>query len=342
MIVLDRKKSLSFDDVLIVPKFSDVTSRKDVSLRQNFLGFDLQVPIISSNMDSVTNGGMACAMTMSGGIGCLHRFWDIGQNVSEYLKAGPVIVSVGLGGAEMERAEALYAAGASAFVVDVAHGASMRVIEQVKNIRSLIGKKGFVVAGNFATAESLNEFLEQGGDVVDAIKVGIGGGSACTTRVVTGCGLPTFASIIDCAALGIPIIADGGIRNSGDIAKALAAGASTVMLGRMLAGCNESAAECAGSYGYTVERKIYRGSASLQSYAAQGKLSEWRTPEGESFSIPAIGPVEYVLRGLEAGVRSALSYVGATNLDEFRANVEFATVTGSGAAESQAHGRNNG
>lgn len=356
--------NLSFDDVLISPQFSTVASRKDVQLTTD-LG--LLLPVISSNMDSVTGPAMAKAMQNAGAQACLHRFQSIEDNVSQFQESGKPWVSLGLGDKELERAEALYQAGATTFVIDVAHGASMSVVNQTKELRKLI--HGSIIIGNFATAQSVKDFLHHLGDEnVAAIKVGIGGGSACTTRVVTGCGMPTFSSIVDCADLGIPIIADGGIRNSGDVAKSLAAGASAVMLGRMLAGSEESPGNTSYkrldmwpgidiqpgdkifvpngqkpySKGSIIDRPVakqYRGSASAESYKAQGKEASHRTAEGESMLVPYTGPVASTLQQIEAGIRSSMSYVGAHTIKEFQQKAKFIQISNSGIIESRAHGK---
>jgi IMP dehydrogenase len=372
MVVND--KFLSFDDVLIAPRFSSVSSRKNVSLTQNFLGVKLDLPIISSNMDTVTNSNMADAMSDNGAISALHRFMSIEDNITEFKKCKQKpIVSVGLGSKELERAIALYENGAEIILVDVAHGASMGVVNHVKELRSTLGNNFNLIVGNFADSRSIKDFLYYLGSnkYVNSYKVGIGGGSACLTRVVTGCGLPTFGSILDCSTLNISIIADGGCRNSGDIAKALAAGASTVMLGGMLAGTQESPGDIYyknangtilkdneflakklnsnGTYDLVEDQhskmfpkfKSYRGSASTESYQVQGKIAKHRSYEGDSFLVPYKGSVSEVLQQIEGGLRSALSYVGATNLNEFREFVEFVEISVNGMKESNSHGRRN-
>lgn len=357
-------KALSFDDVLITPSFSFIESRKDVDTSQLFCGLNLKLPIISSNMDTVTEYRMAKAMGDYGAIGALHRFCSIEDNMKMFTNSSPhhPIVSIGIGNKELERAEALYSVGANIFLVDVAHGASDIVVKQVKQLRNLLHHSAKIIVGNFATAEGIKEFNYYYGGQVDAYKVGIGGGSACLTRVVTGCGLPTFASIMDCAQLGVDIIADGGIRNSGDVAKALAAGAKAVMLGGMLAGTSESPGEVYSSinelanYSYLPSQpeikhyssdipygkvfKKYRGSASQESYQVQGKVAQHRTAEGDSFLVDYVGNVENVLQNIEAGLRSSMTYVGANYLSEFREFAQFVEITNNGLKESKAHGKN--
>jgi IMP dehydrogenase len=266
---------LSFDDVLINPNFSFIKSRKDVNTTVNFLGLDI-FPVISSNMDTVTTSKMTHAMRRYGAIGALHRFMSIEDNVKEYLASPPeTIVSIGLGDAELQRAIALITAGAKRILIDVAHGANIEVVNQVINLRKLYDNNIYIIVGNFANQVSIKAFKYYLGDYkVDAWKIGIGGGSACLTRVVTGCGQPTLASILECTDIEEPIIADGGIRNSGDFAKALAAGATVVMLGQLLAGTDESPGDLVFNDGSSLENgakqffkneplyKKYRGSAS--------------------------------------------------------------------------------
>jgi IMP dehydrogenase len=355
------KKALSFDDVLIVPKYSEIASRANVNTTVNFLGENI-FPLISSNMDSVTGADMAKAMLEEGCQAALHRFQSVEDNVKMFKQAPRSIVSIGLGDAELERAAALLNAGATKFLIDVAHGANVEVVRQTKALRLLVGPKNKIIVGNFATGESIKTFLYHLGDkyAIDAVKVGIGGGSACTTRIVTGCGLPTLHSVIDCRSAGLPIIADGGIRNSGDFAKALTAGASVVMVGKLLAGSDESSGELKTIYFDDSEvylkdlreplsnflkssnlrkgKKSYRGSASLESYEAQGKTAKHRTPEGESFLIPYSGPVKNTIQTLDAGLRSAMSYVGASNITEFQERAELVQITNAGVVESGAHG----
>jgi IMP dehydrogenase len=305
----------------------------------------LNLPIISSNMDTVTGSEMARAMFNSGAVGSLHRFSTIEDNVKQFLDSpNRSIVSVGLGISELDRALALSNAGAFTILVDVAHGASMKVVQQVKDLRGILPEDTQIIVGNFATARSIKDFLYHLGNYrVDAWKVGIGGGSACLTRVVTGCGMPTLASVIDCASLGLPIIADGGMRNSGDIAKALAAGATTVMLGGMLAGTLETPGEVIwdqeGGYLLNTGHKKYRGSASTESYEVQGKIASHRSYEGDSYLVPYKGPVKDILQQIEGGLRSSLSYVGANNLEEFRERATLVQITGQGFKENGSHGK---
>lgn len=343
------KTLLSFDDVLLTPQFSEIISRKDVDTSTILVGQKLQLPIISSNMDTVTNSLMAFAMAENGGIGALHRFCTIDENVLMFLRSTSIahpIVSIGLGNEELARAEALYRVGANIFLIDVAHGASQHVVQQTKQLKQLLHHSAQIIVGNFATASSVDDFNYRLGFKVDAYKIGIGGGSHCSTRVVTGAGWPTLASLLDCSRVGVNLIADGGIRNSGDFAKAMAIrNVKAVMLGRLLAGTDEAPGEIIKVQGYldtasTIPAyKKYRGSASLESYQVQGKIAEHRTPEGEASLVPYTGPVKNVLQNLSSGLRSSMSYVGAKDIIDFQERVEFVQVTQNGYIESTAHGK---
>lgn len=350
-------EALSFDDVLIVPTFSEIESRKDVDPKTNIGALNLSAPIISANMDTITGSKMAVAMAEAGGVGCLHRFMSIEENVKEWQNSTrTTMVSLGIGATELERAEALYNAGASEFVIDVAHGMSTQVVKQYDELRKIIKYNANIIVGNVATRNSADTFLYKMSSSrrPDAFKVGIGGGSLCTTRVVTGCGLPTFASVMEFKNYPVPIIADGGIRNSGDIVKALAAGAVAVMIGGLLSGTEETPGEIVAfehkpdyirTYGNykeapeTLWHKRYRGSASRESYLVQNKLASHRAPEGESTVVRYKGKAQAVIENLMGGLRSGMSYVGAKNLTELKENATFVRVTDSGKKESRAHAK---
>lgn len=334
-------EALSFDDVLIEPRFSTIESRKNVNISTKLSStLELKTPILSANMDTITGPKMARAMSDAGGIGCLHRFSDIEQNAIDYM-ASPkeTFVSIGVGEKEYERAIYLHEHGAYNFIIDVAHGAALHVVKQYDSLRSALGKNAFIMVGNFATAKSINEFCERSRsrNKPDAFKVGIGGGSLCTTRVVTGCGIPTLSSIFDCRSTRRTIIADGGIKNSGDIVKALAAGASAVMIGSLLSGTEETPGEVV-----TLENalyKEYRGSASAESYKSQNKEAQHRAPEGERTLVRHKGKTIDIINNLSAGLKSGMSYVSANNLEELKENTRFYKISNSGSRESSAHGK---
>lgn len=337
---------ITFDDVLIKPRFSMARSRKDVELASYLWDAHFKLPIMSANMDTITNSAMALAMAEGGGIGCLHRFQSIEENVamlkqSIHKQTNLVpVVSIGLGTKELERAEALYHAGAQTVIVDVAHGANIAVVEHVAELKKLLKDNVCVIVGNFGCSEAIKDFKHHlGNDYVLGWKVGIGPGSACTTRLKTGIGVPQLSAILDCAQ-NIPeaIIADGGLRSSGDIAKALAAGADLVMLGGMLAGTKETPGEIESDE-HCNHYKKYRGSASKESYAAQGKDQGYITAEGESFTVPYKGSVLPILADIEGGLRSTMTYVGAMTLSEFPERCILQQVSPATALENGAHGK---
>jgi IMP dehydrogenase len=330
------KEVLSFDDVLIVPQYSNIASRKDVDITS----FGFKVPVIASNMDTITGHAMATAMGKLGAGACLHRFSTVQENIDEFKKSPKTtMVSIGIGAAELERAIWLFESGATYFVIDVAHGAAAHVVQQYDKIRSIVKDNASIMVGNFATQKNIDDFNHavNTNRAPDSYKVGIGGGSLCTTRVVTGCGLPTLASVQDCARTSAPIIADGGIRNSGDIVKALAAGASAVMVGSLLSGTEETPGEVVLSN--NLMYKKYRGSASLESYGVQGKVASHRAPEGEATLVRYKGKVEDIIQNLMGGLRSGMSYVGASTIEELQKNTQFVRITDSGKAESRAHAK---
>ena len=481
--VPELRVGLTFDDVLLVPKLSDVKSRKDADTRTRFSrGIQLMIPVVSANMDTVTESAMAIALARLGGIGVIHRFLSIDEEVAEVLKVkrsegvliedpvtlGPegtvseawqvirdreiggivivdrsrrvlglltrrditleddlnrkvsevmtpsrdlitarkgvtldeakeilhankieklpvldrrgnlaglitskdimkrrqfpsatkdskgrlrVAAAVGVKGDHMERSERLLDAGADALVVDIAHGHSDYAIETVKEIKRKIGDVE-VVAGNVATARGAADLIRAG---ADAVKVGVGSGSICVTRVVTGSGVPQLTAIFDSAAgardSGVPIIGDGGIRVPGDVTKALAAGASSVMIGSLFAGTEESPGPTVLRDG--VRYKLTRGMASLAATVGRRVREEKRSgpkedelieevieesvPEGVEGLIPYKGRVEEVVKQLVGGLRSGMSYSGAHSLGELRKNAEFMRITSAGYKESLPH-----
>jgi IMP dehydrogenase len=472
---LDIREGLTFDDVLLVPKRSPIVSRSQTDLRTKLSrNITLNIPVISANMDTVTESGMAVALAREGGVGIIHRFLTIEDQVDEILrvkrsesvmieqpytikpdvpmaeakkamaeygvsgllveeggklagiitrrditfeknakrkvselmtkdvitaKAGltieqakeilhkqrieklPVVddkkrivglitskdilkmehyphaskdrkgrllvgAAVGVKGDYLERTEALLEAGADVLVVDIAHGHSENAINTVHMI-----KKAFpdceLVAGNVATGEGARDLIKAG---VDAVKVGVGSGSICITRVVTGSGVPQLTAVVDSVKVandyGIPVISDGGVRNSGDMTKALAAGASSVMIGSLFGGTDESPGKTLVKNGKKF--KMYRGMASF--YASLGRkyreegpqvvdsddLNDY-VPEGVEAMVPYKGSVVEIVRQLAGGLRSGLSYCGAKTIPEMQKNAEFIKMTSAGFIESQPH-----
>tara|TARA_R110001583_G_scaffold12088_4_gene53838 strand:- start:427 stop:1458 length:1032 start_codon:yes stop_codon:yes gene_type:complete len=334
--------SVCFDDVLLVPQFSDIISRKEIDLVSCIDNrYRFRLPIISSPMDTVTGTKMAHAMSDLGGLGIIHRYNTIADQVAmvnsvldnDYLEGNEVIgVAVGASGDYLERASLLASAGAKVICVDIAHGHHALMRHALKTIRNTLGNSVHIMAGNVATLKAFNDLSDWG---ADSIRVGIGGGSICSTRIQTGHGMPTLQSILDCAKSDrdTTLIADGGIRTSGDIVKALAAGADFVMLGSLLAGTEESPGDTIFSNGG--QRKVYRGMASKDAQL------EWRghaaSEEGVSSTVPYKGDLKDVLDSLEKGIRSGLSYTGANNLKELRSKSRFIKQSSAGQRESFTH-----
>jgi len=474
---LRPQEGLTFDDVLLVPKRSRIRSRFAVSTCACFTRtIELAIPIISSNMDTVTESPMAIAMARSGGIGVIHRFMTIERQASEVrrvkraesvmvddpqhiapdapldearrmmselgigglvvldpgghliglvtrrdlmfekdparlvrevmtprdklvtvqsgttledarellrahrLEKLPVVssagklaglitaqdlvkaeaspaatkdrqgrlrvaVAIGVKSDDFERAEACVKAGADALVVDIAHGHADFALDMVRALKERFPATD-VVGGNVATAEGVRDMVAAG---ADAVKVGVGAGSICITRIVTGFGVPQLTAIAECAeagqALEVPVIADGGIRTGGDLTKALAAGASTVMIGSLLAGTDESPGRAMVRDGHRV--KIVRGMASLSANIERREVelrrevdpADWEkvVPEGVEAVVPVRGPAREVIYQLVGGLRSGLSYAGAETIQELWQNAEFMRITDAGKRESTSH-----
>lgn len=333
------KQALSFDDVLLLPQYSDIESRSEVSLESSLgPGLDFSLPIISAPMDTITEWEMLREMSKCGGSGILHRYMSAHKQAQQLTEAaansgsGPMGVALGANEPVAVRAESLLGSGASYVCIDVAHAHHIMVKRAIQRLRGKFGSDIHIMVGNVATLEAFNALSDWG---ADSIKVGIGGGSICSTRLKTGHGMPTFESILQCAQSDRPakLIADGGIRKSGDIVKALAAGADFVMLGSLLAGTNETPGEviCAnGAY-----KKVYRGMASRE--AQQDWRGSVSSDEGVSHMVYLEGPVREVLNDLATGVRSGLSYSGARSIPELQAKAKFVMQTSAGVIEGTTH-----
>ena len=333
-----RSEQLSFDDILLVPQASEIKSRKDVSLSTILDdGLELDFPIIAAPMDTVCEEGMALAMSKYGGLGIIHRYMPIedqARRVELVRQANGVVGgSIGATGSFLSDAEKLVDAGATLILVDVANGHSQHAINAVSDIRGHFGELLHIMAGNVATWDGFARLADAG---ANSIRVGIGGGSACTTRVVSAHGVPTLASILDIRSRvkyedAPALIADGGIRNSGDAAKALAAGAHAVMVGRLLAGTTESPGEVENGH------KVFRGMASREAQeAGRGVVSG---VEGISTRIPFVGGVGHILDDLKAGLSSALSYTGVDNLFDFHTESMYNRVSSNSLHETKPHAK---
>lgn len=338
-----NKEHIGFDDILLVPQYTETNSRKDISLHTMLGGLSMGIPFLAAPMDTVCEAEMAAAIRRHGGYGVIHRYMSIYDQVQQIKKVkelgGAAIGSVGARGPFLSEAISLGEAGAVGILVDTANGHNLNAIEAVKAIRTIYGDNMHIMAGNVSTWDGFARLADAG---ADSIRVGIGGGSACTTRLVTGHGVPTLSSILEIRervgySEGPGLIADGGIRNSGDAAKALAAGANAVMLGRLLAGTDESPGKIAGAPGHVKPFKVFRGMASQEAQAdGKGKVSG---VEGISTTVPYIGSVDPVLDQLVAGVKSALSYTGVENLLDFYTDSLYNRVTSTTLNESKPHAK---
>ena len=334
------KRTLSFDDVLLEPQYSDIQSRTEEVVLDSSLGLvKTQLPIISSPMDTVTEDDMASQMHKWGGLGIIHRYNSIEDQAllvtrARFTGAMNIGAAIGVSGDYIERALALVESGANILCVDIAHGHHVLMRHALSVLRNTLGTKVHIMAGNVATLPAVNDLADWG---ADSVRIGIGGGSICSTRIQTGHGMPTLQSIIECAMTDrdVSLVADGGIRNRGDICKALAAGADYVMLGSMLSGTEESPGE--KNYNSKTGRfyKAYRGMASVEAQI------DWRghtaSVEGVASTVDYKGSVGEVLEGIARGVRSGLSYSGARSIREFQASAKMIQITSSGMAESKTH-----
>lgn len=340
-VLASSRTTLAFDDVLLVPRHSTIESRRDIDLTCDLGGgLRLALPVVAAPMDTVCEGRMAGEVARLGGLGIVHRYnppETQASHVRSAVESGAkwVGAAVGVSGDFMERAERVVDAGGTVIVVDVAHGHHALVAGAIKRLRQRLGQSVHIMAGNVATREGV-DFLAEAG--ADSARVGIGGGSICSTRIQTGHGVPTLQSVLESAASssGLPVVADGGIRTSGDVCKALAAGARAIMVGSMLAGTDESPGDVLQSDGADGRKyKIYRGMASIEAQIA------WRghaaSVEGVASTVPYKGPVQDILAGIERGLRSGMSYSGCTSLPDFTREAQIVRISSSGMAESRTH-----
>jgi IMP dehydrogenase len=331
-----NSQAITFDDVLLIPAYNHHESRRvvHIGMTDKLAKLTLELPVISSNMDTITESKMANFIHSKGGIGALHRFLSIEDNIKEFKRCkGQVFVSVGCTDSELQRAEALRDAGAEFFCVDVAHGHAKYVGKTLKSLRQMLGSR-CIMAGNVATYAGADYLASCGADIV---KAGIGGGSVCSTRIKTGFGVPMLTCIQDCARADRSIVADGGIRTSGDIVKALAFGADFVMVGGMLAGTEPTpGAVISISDGNQV--KHYRGMASREAQEEfLGQLHDWKTAEGVTVEVPYRNNQEAIIADIVGGLRSGLTYAGADNISELQRKLNYVTVTQAGRIESLPH-----
>jgi len=339
-----RGRGLTFDDVLLVPRHSAMSSRRDPNLSSKVTkSFQLELPIVTANMDTITGLEMTQEQARIGGLGILHRFMSAEDQVHDVKKLlayqkehnlkTPIAVSIGVKEEGQRRADILVNEGVNILTIDIAHGDSVMMMETLEYVKKKYPKID-VIAGNVATPQAVRRLIEAG---ADAVKVGIGPGSMCTTRIITGHGVPQLTAIALCAEEAmkhkIPVIADGGLKTSGDIVKALAAGASTVMVGSMVAGTLETPGELKGG------RKQYRGMASKAAQVSwRGELPKGMAAEGESTSVACKGPVQDVMDELAGGIRSGMTYMGVESIADMVENSLFMEMSASGMTESRPHG----
>ena len=342
------KESLTFDDVLLLPQYSDVLpSETDVSLKLTNK-INLGVPFLSSAMDTVTESSMAIAIAKAGGIGIVHRNLNIKQQTKEIIKVKKkqlfVGAAVGTNKEDIDRAKSLIANGCDLIVIDTAHGHSKKVLKTLSKLKKIDSSIPFCV-GNIATGEAAKKLYNSGADI---IKIGIGPGSICTTRMVAGIGVPQISAILDVKnALKnkkIKIISDGGIKFSGDIAKALAAGADAIMMGSIFAGTDESPGKKFKFKGKFY--KQYRGMGSIGAMSAGSANRYFQknfkdkskfVPEGVEGRVEYKGKVSKIIYQLQGGLRSSMGYIGAKNLKQINKKAKFVKITKAGFYESMVH-----
>ena len=398
------KTHLTYDDVNIIPKYSELNSREDVKLNTRFTrNTELTIPIVASPMDTVTELDMAMEMMDWGGVGVIHRFqsiekqskmmnklfiewksffrnldgksdyerthekeydewlgmvsgwnsaptksdwedlherfWFIDQSKElddEWVKR-PLCAAVGVTGDYKERAQELVKNGCNVLLIDIAHGHHVLMKNAIEELKNEFGRNVEIIGGSIATKEATKDLCDWG---VDGLRVGIGNGSLCETRIRTGVGLPQVSTLLDVCSVadtfGVPCIADGGIRNVGDVAKGLGAGADSVMLGSLLAGTKETPGNThkVGEWPNEKLYKKYRGSASLDSKSDRG---ESNNVEGNSKIIPYKGKVKRIISDIRDGIKSSCSYVGANDILDFQSKCEFVRVTQAGTIEAKPH-----
>ncbi len=341
------KEALTFDDVLLLPRYSNILpSETDISLNLT-KNIKLKTPFLSSAMDTVTESSMAIAMAKSGGIGIIHRNLDIKKQIKEVKKVKRkklfVGAAIGTNTDDLKRGKLLIDSGVDLIVIDTAHGHTEKVLKILSKVKK--NNKIPICVGNIATAEAAKRLFNSGADV---IKVGIGPGSICTTRMVAGIGVPQISAIREVrnALKGkkIKIISDGGIKFSGDIAKAIAAGADAIMMGSIFAGTEESPGKK-----FKIKNKFYKQYRGMGSIGAMSAGSSNRyfqkkfkdkskfVPEGVEGRVEYKGNVSKIIYQLKGGLRSSMGYIGARKLKDIQKNAKFIKITKAGFYESMVH-----
>jgi IMP dehydrogenase len=339
---------LSYNDVLLVPQYSNIESRSDVDLSTQITPhIKLKIPLISSNMSSVTNESLATELGRLGGLGVIPRFMTPQDeaDVVAKVKRNNVLVGAAVGEREnpIERADMLVNAGADILFLDVAHGFIEKTLKTTRLLKEHFDGKMDIISGNVATREAAEALFESG---ADAVKVGIGPGTTCITRIETGCGVPQITAIMDAADAAKKykrtLICDGGMENSGDIVKGLAAGAAAIMSGHLFAGAKEAAGKIVKRNGKLY--KEYNGSTSLAEKIRQISKMGTKLPdnyikqiEGVETLVPFEGPIADIVGKLTSNIRSGFSYLGARNINELWTNAHFIRISPMGFKENGAH-----
>ena len=343
------KEALTFDDVTLAPKYSEILpSEVDTSIKLSKT-LKLRIPLLSSAMDTITESKMAIAIAKAGGLGVIHRNLEINKQILEIKKVKKqklmVGAAVGAGLKEFKRAEAILKEKIDMIVVDTAHGHTKKVSEMIKYIKKYKSKKTVLCAGNIATPEAAKFLLKLG---VDVIKVGIGPGSICTTRLVAGIGVPQLSAILNVRngikKKDVKIISDGGIKYSGDLAKAFAAGADAVMIGSLFAGTDETPGKLIKRNGKLFKSfrgmgsvgAMNKGSADRYFQSKQKDLSKY-VPEGVEGFSKYKGDVKNVIYKLIGGLKSSMGYLGSRQIKYLREKPQFVKITKAGFYESMVH-----
>jgi IMP dehydrogenase len=321
--------SLTYDDVYLVPQNSAIASRSEVDTTVTIGPYTLTKPVIAAPMDTISGEMMIRELARLGALGSLPR-GDLKERITICKKLTkdkiPCMYAIGLKGG-VDEAEQLIKAGAKLLVIDVAHGGSIPAQKLAKAIKKKYPNI-FVSAGNIVTFDEAGSYKNH---AIDIAKVGVGPGGMCTTRIVAGNGFPQLSAVFEVTSSGLPVIADGGIKQPGDVAKAIAAGASCVMIGSLFAGTNETPGEFSSS-----GMKTVRGQASSEYMHDKGIVTnEFRAAEGISVEVPPRGPVEQIVRRLMGGLRSAMTYAGAKNIKEFQEKAQFIIATDSARNEGK-------
>ena len=342
------KDSLTFDDVTLIPQYSSVLPSETITYIKLAHNLNLQIPLMSSAMDTVTESKMAIALSKSGGIGIIHRNLSIEKQVQEVKKVKKnnflVGAAIGVNSKDIERADELSKAKVDMIIIDTAHGHTQKVLFMIKKIKKKL-KKCVLCAGNIATGKAA-KFLADSG--VDIVKVGIGPGSICTTRLVTGIGVPQLSAVLQVKKAlknyKTRIISDGGIKFSGDIAKAIAAGADAVMIGSLFSGTTESPGKIFKQKGKLFKNFRGMGSVGAMSIGSADRYYQKKfknvskyVPEGVEGIVKFKGPVNKIIYNLIGGLKSSMGYLGAKTIKDLQKKGEFVKITKAGFYESMVH-----